>query len=148
MTRTFDSNRRGFTLIELMIVVAIIAALAAIAYPQYTEHVRRTKRADGKALLNRIAGDQERFFTSRGQYTNNLTGAKPAGLGFADNRSENGCYTATITLGANNLSYTLTAAPTSSGPCGNQAADTKCSSLTINSLGVKGATGTEGAACW
>ena len=148
MTRTFDSNRRGFTLIELMIVVAIIAALAAMAYPQYTEHVRRTKRADGKALLNRIAGEQERFFTARGQYTAALTTAKPGGLGFANNRSENGCYTAAITLAANSLSYTLTATPTASGPCGNQAADTKCGSLTINSLGVRNATGTEGAACW
>ena len=138
----------GFTLIELMIVVAIVAILAAIAYPSYSEHVRRTKRADGKAFLSRIAGEQERFFTARGRYSNGLTTAKPEGLGFANDRSEEGCYQATIALENNNLSYTLTAAPTSSGPCGNQAADTKCGSLTINSLGVKGATGPEGAACW
>lgn len=42
---------RGFTLIELMIVVAIVAVLAAIAYPSYTEHVARTRRADARAAL-------------------------------------------------------------------------------------------------
>lgn len=149
MNRRISTGTAGFTLIELMIVVAIIAALAAMAYPSYTDHVRKTKRADGKALLNRIAGEQERFFTARGQYTNALTTAKPNGLGFANDQSENGCYTARITLGAGNLSYTLTATPTSSGSCGNQSLDTKCGNLTLSSLGVKGASGTEGAAgCW
>lgn len=141
-------TRQGFTLIELMIVVGVVAILAAIAYPNYTEHVRRTKRADGKALLSRIAGEQERFFTARGRYTNQLTVAKPNGLGFASNASENGCYTATVVTAADNLSYRLTATPTASGPCGNQAADSSCGSLTLNSLGVKGASGPEGASCW
>ncbi|MFB9066619.1 type IV pilin protein [Pseudofulvimonas gallinarii] len=139
----------GFTLIELMIVVAIIGLLSAIAYPNYVEYVRKSKRADGKALLNRIAGEQERFFTARGQYTNALTTPKPNGLGFANNQSEQGCYTATIALGPGNMSYTLTATPASSGSCGNQALDTKCGTLSINNLGVKGATGTDGPGrCW
>lgn len=149
MKRPTSNAATGFTLIELMIVVAIVAMLSAIAYPSYVEYVLKSKRSDGKALLSRIAGEQERFFTARGQYTNNLTGAKPAGLGFTNNQSEKGCYTAAIALGAGNLSYTLTATPTSSGSCGNQALDTKCGALSINNLGVKGATGTDGAArCW
>lgn len=146
MKRNFQG---GFTLIELMIVVAIVALLAAIAYPNYREYVLRSKRSDGKALLSRIAGEQERFFTARGQYTAALTTAKPNGLGFANNRSEKGCYTAAVALGAGNLSYTLTATPAASGSCGNQTADTKCGSLSVNNLGVKGATGTDGPArCW
>jgi type IV pilus assembly protein PilE len=138
----------GFTLVELMVVVAIVAILAAIAYPSYADHVRRTKRAEGKALLTRIAGEQERFFTARGRYTDLLTTPKPNGLGFANAESENGCYTATIELGPGSLSYTLTATPSSNGPCGNQAGDTQCGNLTLTSLGVKGASGGQGAACW
>lgn len=148
MTMTPRKRAGGFTLIEVMIVVVIVAILAAIAYPSYTQHVLRTKRADGKAVLNRIAGEQERFFTSRGQYTNALTTAKPAGLGFASNRSEQECYQVAIALAADNLSYTLTATPLNSARCGDQTRDGQCANLTLTSRGVKGASGPLGAACW
>lgn len=141
-------REQGFSLIELMVVVAIVAILAAIAYPSYNEHVLRTKRADGKALLNRIAGEQERFFTARGQYTAAITTAKPNGLGFATALSENQCYLASVDLGADNLSYTLTAEPQSNNSCGDQTRDTKCGSLSLTSRGVKDATGSLGADCW
>lgn len=148
MSKRFIRSNNGFTLIEMMIVVAIIAILAAIAYPSYREHVLKTKRAEGKALLQRIAGEQERFFTARSRYTDDITGAKPAGLGFSTANSETGCYTARVTLGANNLSYTLTAVPQSTTGCGDQTQDTRCGDLRITSLGVKSATGALGAACW
>lgn len=53
--------KKGFTLIELMIVVAIIAILAAIAYPSYQEYVRKTKRVESQAELISIAGQLQRY---------------------------------------------------------------------------------------
>src|SRR5258706_357182 len=49
---------RGFTLVELMIVVAIVAILAAVAYPSYLQHIRKSRRADRKLLVgHRRLGD-------------------------------------------------------------------------------------------
>ena len=45
------TTAQGFTLIELMITVAVVGILAAIAYPSYNEHVRKTRRADARAVL-------------------------------------------------------------------------------------------------
>lgn len=58
----------GFTLIELMIVVAVIAILSAIAYPSYAEHVRKSRRAQVKADLVEYAQLAERFHTVRNTY--------------------------------------------------------------------------------
>ncbi|MBJ9956523.1 type IV pilin protein [Acinetobacter sp. ABJ_C3_5] len=54
-------QNQGFTLIELMIVVAIVAILAAVAYPSYQEYVRRTKRVDAQADMIELAGRLQRY---------------------------------------------------------------------------------------
>ena len=58
----------GFTLLELMIVLAIIAILAAIAYPSYQESVRRGRRAEARAALAELIQQQERYMTQNNTY--------------------------------------------------------------------------------
>lgn len=72
----------GFTLIELMIVVAIIGILAAVAYPAYTDSVLKGRRAQGRAAVAQLLQQQERYITQRNCYlgftTNSSTGVATA----------------------------------------------------------------------
>ena len=72
-------GQKGFTLIELMIVVAIVGIIAAIAYPSYTEHVRKTKRSDGQGALMGLAGAMERHYASNNGYTGAASGGADTG---------------------------------------------------------------------
>ena len=58
------SVQQGFTLIELMIVVAIIAIIAAIAYPSYINSVVKTKRAAAEGCVSEYANYMERYYTT------------------------------------------------------------------------------------
>jgi len=62
----------GFSLIELMVVVAIIGLLAALAYPSYLEQVRKGHRAKGQALLMELAQRQQNFLMIRRRYASSL----------------------------------------------------------------------------
>lgn len=61
-------SNAGFTLIELMIVVAVIGILAAVAYPSYINSVIKGKRAEGRAALTELLQQQERYMTQRNTY--------------------------------------------------------------------------------
>jgi len=63
---------RGFTLIEVMIVVVVIALLAAIGYPSYREHIARGQRSQGQQFLSEVAQREEQFLLDRRQYTDVL----------------------------------------------------------------------------
>ncbi|MFO7704884.1 MAG: type IV pilin protein [Halopseudomonas sp.] len=74
-------RQAGFTLIELMLVVALVGILAAIAYPSYQEQVRQTRRAEVASVLLENAQLLERHFTRHGSYTAGaaaLVGQSPA----------------------------------------------------------------------
>src|SRR5690554_7773304 len=62
-------TEKGFTLLELMIVVAVVGILAAIAYPSYMDSVRKSNRADAKAALNDAAQQMQRCYTLNSSYS-------------------------------------------------------------------------------
>ena len=68
MKKHLNRVHRGFTLIELMIVVAIVAILAAVAYPAYTDSIRKGKRAQARTALAELLQQQERYMTQRNCY--------------------------------------------------------------------------------
>ncbi len=141
------NDENGFTLIELMIVVAVIAVLSAIAYPSYQEYVMRSRRADAQSLLNEAAARQERWRAQNGGYMTGATATDIAKLKLSRvDRSENGYYTIGIAVVANDGGYTLTA--TRAGP---QTSDKRCGDFTLDATGKKGiAASTPGTVdqCW
>lgn len=117
----------GFTLIEIMIVVAIIAIIAAIAYPSYTDAVQRARRADALDALLNEAQRFERHFTENNSY-----------IGLTPNsQSPGGFYSITATTTATGFILTATA-------IGAQARDTACGAITLDQLGARG----PAPACW
>lgn len=70
-----DANQQGFTLIELMIVVAVIGILAAVAYPAYTNSILKGRRAQARAALAELVQQQERYMTQRNCYVGFTTNA-------------------------------------------------------------------------
>jgi len=131
MTRTVHNSKlRGFTLIELMIVLAVVAILMAIALPTYNEYIRRAHRAEARAALLQAAQWLERAATATGVY--------PPAADFPAALNTVSTYTITVapitaTPGAD---FRLTATP-----IGGQIGD-KCGSYTLDNTGLRGANGT------
>ncbi|MBB3170126.1 type IV pilin protein [Simiduia aestuariiviva] len=71
--------QQGFTLIEIMIVVAIVAILASIAIPSYQNSVTKARRADAQAALQGLAQAMERHYTSTGSYAKAAAAAADTG---------------------------------------------------------------------
>lgn len=123
----------GFTLIELMIVVAIVGVIAAIAYPSYQEYAERTRRVDAQGVLMEMSAAMERHYAANNSYEEAAaagadTGAPAIFPDEAPLESDQKYYDLTI-QSADAITYTLRATPK-----GIQAGD---GILELDSTGVR-----------
>lgn len=135
---------RGFTLIEMLLVVSIVAILAAIAFPQFGEIMKRGKRSEGKAALLAAAQKMERYNTNNGRYPSTMAEAGVSNKSNAENPA-GASYNIAVAAGATgslNTSWVFTATPVFSDP--------KCGNLLIDNLGSKTISGAvaETPRCW
>ncbi|BBP72965.1 pilus biosynthesis protein [Pseudomonas sp. Seg1] len=128
-------SNRGFTLIEIMIVIAIIGIMLTIGIPSYTEYVKKGRRAEVVSLLSEQAQSLERFYTKNNIYTG-ITGLS-AGNDF---------YTITPTI--TDQTFLLTA----TRKTGTAMATDKCGDFTLTNTGVRSmnnaTTGLTTKDCW
>ena len=128
--------QRGFTLIEVMVVLVVVAILAGVAYPSYQESVRKTKRAEGRAALMRDMQQEERDYSRNNFYTEFKAGDLKNYRGYSGDGG-GGSYTITAAACTGltiNDCVLLTATP-------NNFADAKCGNLTLDNRGIRGAAG-------
>lgn len=169
-----SSNRlqRGFTLIELMIVVAVVGILAAVAYPAYTDSILKSRRAQGRTAVAELLQQQERYMTQRNCYLGFTTSAAGTATATAP-LPATACGGATAssvpfkTFSGDNLANSayLMSAATCPGGSGSASiaecvqvvatpikTDAAAGNLTMTSAGAKGCTGTAASSnprlCW
>jgi type IV pilus assembly protein PilE len=149
---------KGFTLIELMIVVTVATILTVVAVPSYINTVRKSHRTEAKSILLDIAGREERYLATNGSYSSN-----PTDLGFpwaswgTGQTVGSGYYQVAISnVNAGTASSTTTAAipPTylfTATAIGAQAKDTQCATFTVSQSGVQSSfnsAATASTGCW
>ena len=144
----------GFTLVELVIVLAVLGILATIAYPSYQAQVQKSRRSAARGGVMELAMVQEREYAAYGSYAES---AGVPGVTFADGNPAPGLnspfrndvarvaneynefYNFTITADKNTFSIRAT-------PIGPQAGDATCAFYSVNQAGVKDATDLD--QCW
>ncbi|MFK2900421.1 type IV pilin protein [Dyella jejuensis] len=141
-------DARGFTLIELMVVVAIIAILTAIALPIYQQQVMRSRRTAAKSALFDVASREERYYSTTNNYatefstlgystvTNNTLSVPGNGQNF---------YTIQFSPASSSSTYTVQAVPVAGGPQAND----QCGTYSLTDLGVQTNPGaSQQSGCW
>jgi len=132
---------RGFSLIELMVVVVIATILISVAVPSYLQQVHQSRRVQAKTAILDLAGREERYFsTNASTYTNVASNLGYAGFGAAYPIGDGNYYYVNVcspacapsTVAA--PSYSITALPVAGG---SQSHDTQCASFTVDSTGAQ-----------
>ncbi len=150
-----NRSQNGFTLIEMMIVVAIIGILAAIAIPNYSEYVKKSRRTDGVTAISTVQQAQEKWRANNVSYSENFGTAGlnlvTSGATVTTFPSSENFYDLVVTTGtATGTGYTLVATAK-----GKQTSDTNCQKLILTvtngnavrtSKNAAGTTATSG--CW
>lgn len=119
---------RGFTLLEVMIVVVVVGILAAIALPSYEIQMRKSRRASAQSHLMDIAARQQQFMLDQREYADSVTA-----LSMTTPADVSAYYTITVT--PNNVATPPTFSATAA-PSGSQASD-PAGTLGITNAGVK-----------
>jgi len=128
------TNSKGFTLMELLTVVAIIGVLAGIGYPAYLDSVQKAQRADGADALLSLAGRMEEFYLNNDTY---VSADIVTLMGSTDSPEK--LYTLSFLAAPTRFGYTLVATPV--------VTDTECTALRLDNLGARTSTGTS-TVCW
>ncbi len=129
-----ERRSRGFTLIELMIVVVIIGVLTAFALPQYTQHVNRARRAEAATVLRNAQQFMQRLYAANNTYQNGgVAPTLPAAFQTSPPNATRSNYSVTVVTPTPG-SYTLTATRAADGPMATDV----CGDLTIDQRGTRG----------
>jgi type IV pilus assembly protein PilE len=144
----------GFTLIELMVVVAIVAILSAIAIPAYQRQIMQSRRTSAKTALFDLSGREEKYYAANNYYPASLSSVgystvDSTGALQVPNNTNEDYYSVTIAVNAA-TSTTPASYKATATTVGNQLNDS-CGNFSITDLGVQGATGTNsgtGSGCW
>lgn len=141
--------QKGFTLIELMIVVAIVGILAAVVYPSYQDSIIKTKRSEGRAALMQIMQQQERYYTQNNTYSAFSKTTPNNFKWFSSDNASGSSYEIKAEACTDDVianCVTLTALPGTTN-VNSAYKDPKCGNLTLTSTGVKDQSGTA-TNCW
>lgn len=136
-------KHKGFTLVELMVVIVVAAILTSIATSTYRKYLIRANRTEARIALLRVQAAQEKFFLQNHRYASEdeLDDAPPQGLGVATN-TPGGMYTISLSEDSGDTEYEVVATAT-----GGQTADVAaCRTLSISNLGVRSPA--EATGCW